>query len=285
MSPVRTAVVTDSTACLPDGVAAQRGIRVVPLEVRLGGRIGREGVDFDPAVLSAALADRTVDVQTSRPAPGEFAALYRAVLRDGAHEIVSVHLSRALSGTWEAARIAADEIGRDRVRVVDSGAAGMGLGYAVLAASDAAAAGASGFDVEAAAADVATRCRMFFSLDSLDRLRRGGRIGAAAALVGTALSVKPLLHVVQGKIVPLEKVRTTTRAAARLVELAVRAAGDGPADLAVHHLAAATRAEELAARLRERIPDAAGLWVSEVGAVIGAHVGPGLLAVVVVPPR
>jgi DegV family protein with EDD domain len=280
---VPVAVVTDSTAYLPAGVADERGIRVVALEVRLGDRIGREGIDIDAAQLSAALADRHLDVQTSRPAPAEFAACYRAALAAGADEVVSVHLSRELSGTWEAARTAAEEVAPGRVRVVDSRAAGMGLGYAVLAAADAAEAGGDGPAVEAAAAEVAARCRMFFSVETLDRLRRGGRIGAAAAFLGTALAVKPLLHVVQGKIVPLEKVRTSARAGQRLVELAVRAAGDVPVDLAVHHLAAAARAEEVAARLRERLPHIVRLLVSEVGAVIGAHVGPGLLAVVVVP--
>jgi len=279
---VRTSVVTDSTAYLPSGVADERGIRVVPLEVRLGERVGREGVDVDATALRVALADRRLDVQTSRPTPAEFAACYRAALDAGAAGVVSVHLSRELSGTWEAARVAAEEVGADRVRVVDSRAAGMGLGYAVLAAADAADAGSDGATVEAAAVDVAARCRMFFSVDTLDRLRRGGRIGAAAALFGTALAVKPLLHVAQGKIVPLEKVRTTARAAQRLVELAVKAAGEGPVDLAVHHLGAAARADEVAARLRERL-DVARLLVSEVGAVIGAHVGTGLLAVVVVP--
>jgi DegV family protein with EDD domain len=282
---VRVAVVTDSTAYLPDGVSADRGIRVVPLEVRLGERVVREGVDVDAAELSAALADRELDVQTSRPAPAEFAACYREALDAGADAVVSVHLSRELSGTWDAARLAADEIGGGRVRVVDSRATGMGLGYAVLAAVDAADAGADGAAVEAAAAGVAARCRVFFSVDTLDRLRRGGRIGTAAALVGTALAVKPLLHVVQGKIVPLEKVRTTARATQRLVELAAKVAGDGPVDLAVHHLGAATRAEDMAARLRERLPDIKRLLVSEVGAVIGAHVGLGLLGVVVVPRR
>jgi DegV family protein with EDD domain len=280
---VPVAVVTDSTAYLPTAVAQERGIRVVALEVRLGARIGREGIDIDSAELSAALVDRHLDVQTSRPTPAEFAACYRAALDAGADEVVSVHLSRELSGTWEAARLAAEEVGAARVRVVDSRATGMGLGYAVLAAADAAAAGAPGSEAAAAAECVAARCRVFFSVDTLDRLRRGGRIGAAAALVGTALAVKPLLHVAQGRIVPLEKVRTTARAAQRLVELAVRAAGDGPVDLAVHHLAAATRADEIAARLRERLPHIARLLVSEVGAVIGAHVGPGLLGVVVVP--
>jgi DegV family protein with EDD domain len=281
---VPVAVVTDSTSSLPDGLAARRGIRVVPLEVRLGSLVGQEGVDIDTAQLCAALADRRLDVQTSRPAPAEFAARYRAALDEGASAVVSVHLSRELSGTWEAARLAAAEIGDDRVRVVDSRAACMGLGYAVLAAADAAEAGEPVDEVVAAASDVAARCRMFFSLDSLERLRRGGRIGAAAALFGTALAVKPLLHVTQGRILPLEKVRTTARAAQRLVELAAAAAGEGPVDLAVQHLAAATRAEDLAARLRERM-DVARLLVSEVGAVIGAHVGTGLLGVVVVPRR
>jgi DegV family protein with EDD domain len=279
---VRVCVVTDSTSYLPPGVADERGVRVVPLEVRLGERVGREGVDVDTAALLRAFADRRIDVQTSRPTPAEFAACYRTALDAGADDVVSVHLSRELSGTWDAARAAAEEVGPERVRVVDSRAAGMGLGYAVLAAADAAAAGSDGAAVAAAAADVAERCRMFFSVDTLDRLRRGGRIGTAAALFGTALAVKPLLHVTGGRIVPLEKVRTTARAAQRLVELAVRAAGEGPVDLAVHHLGAAARAEELAVRLRERL-DVARLLVSEVGAVIGAHVGTGLLAVVVVP--
>ncbi|GAA5118830.1 DegV family protein [Pseudonocardia adelaidensis] len=277
------AVVTDSTAYLPKGVAEDQGIGVVALEVRLGDRAGREGIDIDAAELSAALADRHLDVQTSRPAPAEFADCYRAAFDGGADEVVSVHLSRELSGTWDAARLAAEEFGLDRVRVVDSRSTGMGLGFAVLAAAEVARAGAHGDEVAAAAEAVAARCRLFFSVETLDRLRRGGRIGAAAALVGTALAVKPLLHVAHGRIVPLEKVRTTARAAQRLVELAVRAAGDGPVDLAVHHLAAATRAEEVAARLRERLPQVARLLVSEVGAVIGAHVGPGLLGVVVVP--
>ncbi|MGE3285651.1 MAG: DegV family protein [Pseudonocardia sp.] len=279
----RIAVVTDSTAYLPADAVAERGIRVVPLEVRLGERVGREGVDVTTAELITALADRQLDVQTSRPNPAEFAGCYREALDAGARGVVSVHISRELSGTWEAARIAADEVGPERVRVVDSRSAAMGLGYAVLAAADAAAAGADGAAVEDAAADVARRCRMFFSVDTLDRLRRGGRIGTTAALVGTALSVKPLLHVEDGRIVPLEKVRTTARAAQRLRDLALAAAGSGPVDVAVHHLGAPERAESLAAELRERLPRMRRLVVSEVGAVIGAHAGAGLLGVVVVP--
>lgn len=278
-------MVTDSTGYLPVELARKHGIEVVPLRVRWGKRVGLDVVDVGPSEVAQALRDPTEQVTTSRPAPAEFAARYRALLDEGADEIVSVHLSRLLSGTWEAARIAADEIDRDRVRVVDSRSTGMGLGFASVAAARAAAAGWDGQRVESAAAHVAARSRVFFCVDSLEHLRRGGRIGAAGAWLGSALAVKPLLHVADGSIRPLEKVRTSTRAASRLVELAVVAAGSGAADLAVHHLGAAARAEELAGRLAARLPAAAPCVVSEVGAVLGAHAGPGLLGIVVVPPE
>ncbi|MCF7547759.1 DegV family protein [Pseudonocardia sp. WMMC193] len=274
------AVVTDSTADLPAALADR--VHVVPLEVRLGSRVVRDGVDIGPGELSAAIADRRLHVQTSRPTPEAFAELYRSLLDSGASEVVSVHLSRELSGTWDAARLAAQEVDAGRVRVVDSRAMGMGLGFAVLAASRAALAGAPAALVEEAAAAVAARCRVIFSVDELDRLRRGGRIGAAAALLGTVLAVKPLLHLVDGRITVLEKVRTAARATQRLVEHAVEAAGEC-ADLAVHHLGVPDRAADLAARLRERLPGSPEPVVSEISAVIGAHVGNGALGVVVVP--
>jgi DegV family protein with EDD domain len=276
----RTAVVTDSTADLPAELVG--AVRVVPLEVRLGPRIVRDGVDIGPGQLSAAIADRRLEVQTSRPTPEAFAAVYRSLLEAGATGVVSVHLSRELSGTWDAARLAAAEVGPAQVRVVDSRALGMGLGFAVLAAERAARAGASGERVEEAAASVAARCRVIFSVDELDRLRRGGRIGTAAAVLGTVLAVKPLLHLVDGRITVLEKVRTAARATQRLLEHAVEAAGEG-GDLAVHHLGVPDRAAELADRLHERLPDSPPPVVSEISAVIGAHVGNGALGVVVVP--
>jgi DegV family protein with EDD domain len=179
--------------------------------------------------------------------------------------------------------LAAEEVGVDRVRVVDSRSTAMGLGFAALAAAASAATGASPAEVERVAVDTASRTRTFFCLQTLEYLRRGGRIGSAAALLGTALAMKPVLHVSGGKIVPLEKVRTISRAVTRLVELAVEAAGDGPVGLAVHHLGTPERAAELATRLEERLPRSAGCLVSEVGAVIGAHTGVGVLGVVVLP--
>jgi len=275
-SPV--AVVTDSTAYLPDGVAPSYGIGVVPLHVVLGSRSGTEGDEVSPRDVAQALAERRLHVSTSRPTPGELAAAYRA---SGSSCVVSVHLSAALSGTYEAAVLAAAEVATEGidVRVVDSRTIAMGLGFAVLAAARAARDGRDVETVEAAARGSHTD--VLFYVDTLEHLRRGGRIGAAAALFGTALAVKPLLHVADGQIAALEKVRTASRALARLEDLAVERAGDGPVDLAVHHLAAPDRAATLADRLRARLPEITSLHVSEVGAVVGAHVGPGLLGVVV----
>lgn len=276
------AVVTDSTAYLPEGFADRRQIRVVPLHVHLEDRTGSDGVDLGPAELARALAEHRM-VTTSRPSPAEFARVFREVLDGPADEIVSVHLSRELSGTWESAWLAAQEVSPDRVRVVDSRSTGMGLGFAVLAAAAAANAGASGAEVERVAVDTAARTKTFFCLETLEYLRRGGRIGPASALLGTALSVKPLLHVSEGRVVPLEKVRTATRALSRLVDLTVAAAGGGAVGIAVHHLATPVRAAELANRLDERLPGDEGCLISEVGAVIGAHTGPGTIGVVVLP--
>jgi len=274
------AVVTDSTAYLPEGVAASYDVGVVPLHVVLGSRTGTEGAEVSPGDVASALAERRMQVSTSRPTPGEFAAAYRA---SGATCILSVHLSAELSGTYDAAVLAAAEVESDgiEVRVVDSGTIAMGLGFAVLAAARVAREGAGVDDVEKAAKDVASLTDVLFYVDTLEHLRRGGRIGAAAALVGTALAVKPLLHVVAGRIAPLEKVRTASKALARLEDLAVQRAGDGPVDVAVHHLAAAEKAGALSERLLARIPGVDSVDVSEVGAVVGAHVGPGLLGVVV----
>ncbi|MFF2076511.1 DegV family protein [Kitasatospora sp. NPDC058162] len=279
--PSDLAVVTDSTAYLPQAALDRHGITVVPLSVAVGDAVLCEGVEISPKDVAEALRAKQ-RVTTSRPNPETFAAAYRAAAEAGARGIVSVHISGELSGTVEAARLAAAEAPVP-VRVVDSRLVGMALGYGVLAAAEAIEAG-RGLE---AAAEAATRRAAgtsgFFYVDTLEHLRRGGRIGAARALLGSALAVKPLLHLDAGRIEPLEKVRTASRAIARLEEIAVERSGEGEVDITVHHLAAEERAEQLAERLRARVPGLRELYVGEVGAVIGAHVGPGLLAVVVAP--
>ncbi len=276
----RVVVVTDSTSSLPPGFARDLGITVVPLTVTLDARTGVEGEDVFPADVAKALTEKHT-VTTSRPSPAEFGEVYRRLLKSGAKRIVSVHLSAELSGTWDSARLAAQDFDYGVVRVVDSRSTAMALGFAVLAAARAAAAGLPAADVQDAAVATADRARTLVYVDTLEYLRRGGRIGAASSLVGTALAMKPLLHVRDGRIIPLEKVRTTSKALTRLVALAAAEAGDAPVDIAIHHLAAPGRAEDIAARLRAEVPTIQALYVSEIGAVIGAHVGPGVIGVVI----
>lgn len=277
-------VVTDSTAHLAPGLAARYDVTVVPLHVTVAGRAYRDGVDIGPDELASVLRrhrpGHRVQVSTSRCSVAELAVGYAGA--DAGSGVLAVHLSRELSGTWESARLAAAE-SDTTVRVVDSRSTAMGLGFPVLAAARAAAAGADLDGAYAAAVDTAARCRTLLCVDTLEHLRRGGRIGAAVALLGTALSVRPLLHVVDGRIVPLEKVRTSARALERLAALAVAEAGDAPTALAVHHLDAADRAAALVAELRRRTPNVTELHVSPVGAVVGAHLGPGVVGVVVCP--
>ncbi|MEO3769737.1 DegV family protein [Micromonospora sp. B9E7] len=275
------AVVIDSTAYLSPELVQARRLTVVPLTVVLNGAEGLEGVETQPADATLALSARRVTATTSRPAPEQFARTYRRLFDDGADGIVSVHISAALSGTVEAARLAAADFD-GRVEVVDSRSTGMGLGFPAIAAATAAEAGVDLAGVRDAALAAVARTTVWFYVDTLEFLRRGGRINAAEALLGTALSVKPIMHMPNGAIVLREKVRTASRGVARLVDLAVEAAGDDDVDLGVHHLAAPQRAEALLVALTGRFGDRLhDTYVSEAGAVVAAHAGPGLACVVV----
>lgn len=273
-------VVTDSTAYLPKTQASAAGVWVIPVQVVLGGE-SHDETEVSSADLAAALREWT-PVSTSRPSPEAFLAAYESAATEGAVGVVSIHLSGAMSATVESAQLAAKDASIP-VRVIDSESIGMGLGFPVLAASHAAQAGADLLAVERIARDRCARSSVLFYVDTLEYLRRGGRIGKAAALVGSALSVKPLLHLVSGHVEPLEKVRTASKALARLEEITVERVGDQAADLAVQHLANADRAQVLVARLQERLGDAVAITVGEVGAVVGAHVGPGMIAVSISP--
>ena len=273
------AVVTDSTAYLPAGSADRLGIQVVPLQVIVGGVVRAEGEEIAPSEVAAVL-HRGHSVSTSRPSPSLFAAAYHRAFAAGATSIVSVQLSAAISGTVDAARLAAADVGGD-IRVIDSRSVGMGMGFAVLAAAEAAHAGADVAAVVETVTQTLERTQAIFYVDTLEYLRRGGRIGAARALVGSALAVKPLLCLRDGRIEPLERVRTASRAIARLEELAVSMAADEPVSIAVHHLDASPRAAQVAEALEARLPKAGDIITTEVGAVVGAHTGPGMLAIVV----
>ncbi len=284
--PGHIALVTDSTATLPLDTCAERGIVVVPLQVIIGAESLDEGVEGGATPQSVAEALREwVPVSTSRPGPAAMLEAYEKAAAEGADEIVSVHLSSQMSGTYESAQLAAAEASVP-VITVDSKQLGMATGFSVLTAADVLAAGGSAAEAAEAARARAAATTSLFYVDTLEHLRRGGRIGAAAALLGSALAVKPLLKLEDGRIGALEKVRTSARALSRLEELAVEASGDGQVDVAVAHLANPERADLLADSLRGRLKanlDGRDVAVCEVGAVIGAHVGPGMVAVVVAP--
>jgi DegV family protein with EDD domain len=284
----RIALVTDSTASLPPGVAEARGIIVVPLQVVIAGRSYDEGVEggATPETVAAALREWK-PVSTSRPTPAAMLEVYQQAAAAGAAEVVSIHVSSDLSGTYESAQLAAKEASVP-VTTVDSRTLGMATGFAVLSAADVLSAGGTAEDAAATARTRTAASTSLFYVDTLEYLRRGGRIGAAAALLGSALSVKPLLTLEDGRVGMLEKVRTAARALSRLEELAVSAAAETPVDVAVAHLANPERAELLAEHLRHRLEanlEGREVVVGEVGAVIGAHVGPGMVAVTVAPRR
>jgi DegV family protein with EDD domain len=276
----RVAVVTDSTAYLPAVQADAARVTIVPVQVVVGGETLDEN-DVSSSDIAAALREWR-PISTSRPSPSAFVETYQQLSMSGFDEIVSVHLSGAMSATVESAQLAAKEVSIP-VRVVDSRSIGMGLGFPVLAAAQAAVDGADAATVEDIARRRSEAASVLFYVDTLEYLRRGGRIGKAAALVGAALSVKPLLHLVDGHVTPLEKVRTTSKAMVRLEELALERVGEGAADVAVQHLANSDRAYAVAGRIQESAAGAVAVTVGEVGAVVGAHVGPGMIAVAVCP--
>jgi DegV family protein with EDD domain len=286
MATSRVTVVTDSTAYLPPTVAEAAHLTVVPLQVVIDGRSLAEGTEVSSAEVAEALrAGRSVT--TSGPPPAAFEQVYREIAaRRPGDSIVSVHLSGALSATVDAARVAARQLAGDEgvaVEVVDSRNLALGLGFAALAAARAAERGEPGPDVARAAERCAHDSSTWVYVDTLEYLRRGGRLGPAAAAFGTVLSVKPLLHLVDGRLEVLDRVRTASRALARLERAVVDGVGTASVDVGVQHLAAPGPARELAERLRVRLPGVRRLYTSEVGAVVGTHVGPGMVGVAVAP--
>lgn len=281
----RTVVVTDSTASLPPEVAQERGIVVVPLQVVIGATVYDEGAEgATPELVAQALKDFR-PVSTSRPAPAALLEVYEKAAAEGADAVLAIHLSGDMSGTHESALLAAGDASIP-VTVVDSRQVGVATGYAALSAADVLDAGGSVEEAAEAARHRADLATSLFYVDTLEYLRRGGRIGAAAALLGGALAVKPLLRIDDGRVANLERVRTSARALSRLEDLVVEAAGDLDVDVCVAHLANPDRAADLAGRLGARLAtnlDGRDVWCGELGAVLGAHVGPGMVAACVAP--
>ena len=269
-------VVTDSSARLPVDLLRRWNIRVVPLHVLVDGDDLRDGIDDAPTDLY-----QRPQVSTAGASPAELARTYRTALTDSDGDgVVAVHLSTALSSTLGAAQHAAAGFG-GAVRVVDSTSAGMGTGFVALAAARAARTGAALDDVVAQAESAASRVSAYIVVQRLDNLRRSGRIGAAASWLGTALAVKPLLRIDDGKLVLAQRVRTASKATAAMVEQVLETVGEQRAALAVQHVDNPTGAADVAATLAGALPACGPAVITDLGPVLGVHLGPGAVGVVV----
>jgi DegV family protein with EDD domain len=278
------AVVTDTTHYMPAELVRANDLQIVSLYVHWDGRAEREAdlADFDAYYEHLRMAGELPT--TSQPSVGDFVAVYEPLLRQG-RDVVSIHLAAGMSGTCEAARQAKAQLEErgvpGRVEVMDSATACGGLGLVVLAAAAAARGGGDAEKVLERAREARAALRIWFCVDTLEFLRRGGRIAAASAWLGTALRIKPILTV-ESEITPIERVRTAGRAFERMVDYLRSRQEDGADGWVVQHIQAPDAAERLAAHGREMF-GCEPLFVSEVGPVIGTHVGPGLVGIGGVP--
>jgi DegV family protein with EDD domain len=277
----RPALVIDTTTYLPPEMIERHQIKMVSLYVGLEGHQQRESEITDLDDFYDRLRSSDESVTTSQPSVGDFVEVYEPLLEQG-REIVSIHISAGISGTYESAlqareRLSTEGKGGERIQVVDSRTGAGGMAMVVFAAAAAVEGGGSTEDVVERAGQAADSNKIYFAVDTLEYLRRGGRIGAARALIGSTLKIKPILTL-EEEITPIERVRTRARSIERLVDYARRRHEDGCDAWLVQHVQDPEAAAQLVESCRpifEREP----LCVTEIGPVIGAHVGPGLLGV------
>lgn len=280
-----TAVVCDTTAYLPEGLIAERQIERVSLYVSLGDDQRKESEIGDYVGFFDKLKAMDSPATTSQPSVGDFIACYKPILEQG-RELVSIHLSAGISGTFDSANQARAQLieeGHDpaKIHVYDSRSACGGMGMVVLAAAKAAQNGATGPEAIEAAEQARQALTMWFAVDTLEYLRRGGRIGAARAWVGSALQIKPILTL-EEEITPIERVRTRRRVFERMLQFATELKENGHDGWVVQHIRDTETAQKLVTQARE-VFGCDPLFVSEVGPVIGAHVGPGLIGIGGIP--
>ena len=269
------AIVTDSTADLPAQLVKARGVTVVPLTLNFEGRSLLDGVEIRPSEFYRRLPNATTHPTTSQPSAGRFAEAYARLLEEH-DEIVSIHISEKLSGTYASAMQGAEMTDAKRVHVVDSQLASMSLGLLTLAATDISAHGSDAATVERRVGEMREHVQTYFSVATLEFLRRGGRIGRASAMLGSVLQVKPVLCIRDGLVTPLERVRTFDRALNRIVELTREVDRGKGVCVIVGHGDAEADAERVA---RELEPVAETLMIQPLGPVVGAHAGPGVVGV------
>lgn len=275
----RTAIVTDSGVNIPTSLQEEYGIHIVPLKVIFDGRTFMDGAEITPAQFYEKLRAASELPTTSQPSTGDFVEVYSR-LGEEADAIVSIHLSEHLSGTVKSALAAQQLVNHVPIEVIDSRSASLGLGFVVMAAARAARDGKSFPEVVTAARELIPGINVMFVVDTLKYLHMGGRIGGASAMLGTALKIKPLLHLYEGEVNPLERVRSKCRATERMLEImAQRLAAEQDGGVLHAAVAHADRADE-AAELKEQVLsrfEPAEFYLVELTPALGTHVGPGTL--------
>lgn len=280
-SPAETAVVCDTTAYLPTDLLASKGIKTISLYVAVDGEQEKESEITDYNAFYERLRASESGATTSQPSIGDFLEVYEPLLAEG-REVVSIHISAGISGTFEAAgqareRLIEEDKGGERLHLMDSRTAAGGMGLCALGAASAAAAGADAAGAIARAEEARKDLKMWFAIDTLEYLRRGGRIGGARAWIGGALKIKPILTL-EEEITPVERVRTRARSLERLRGYARQRHESGAYGWVVQYIQDKETADSLAEDCYE-IFGCEPAFISEVGPVLGAHVGPGLLGV------
>jgi len=276
-------IVTDSTCYLPSALLAEHDVRVIPIALLFGRQVYREGIDIDTEQFFDKLSREKTFPTTSQPNTQDFVSVWQPLL-DAGHQVIAVLLSSGLSGTVEAAQAAAQLLPKGApLSIVDSLSVAMGLGMQVLRAAEMARAGFSREKIVAAIERVRETIRITLVLDTLEYLHRGGRINTAQAWVGTMLRVKPLLTLREGVIEPLEKVRTAQRALSRMLDRTLEYLGDDQRPwISVMHSRSPGAAQHLLDALKPRFPEGR-FFCSEIGPVLGVHIGPGASGVIACP--
>jgi DegV family protein with EDD domain len=275
----KVAVVTDSGVNLPETVQETHQINVVPLKVILGEQTLRDGIDITPSRFYELLRAASKLPTTSQPSTGDFVEVYSR-LSGEVDAIVSIHLSELLSGTIKSALAARELVNHVPIEVIDSRSASVGLGFVVLAAAREAQRGGGLPEVVAAAKKLIPRINVIFVVDTLKYLHMGGRIGGASAMLGTALKIKPLLHLYEGQVNPLERVRSKCKATERMLEIMAQRLQGDDSEGVLHAAVAHAYREDEALELKEQVlsrfqPDE--FYLSELTPAIGTHAGPGTL--------
>jgi DegV family protein with EDD domain len=274
-------IVTDSTADIPEELAVELEITIVPCNVHFGRETYRDGIELSKEGFYTRLETSPTLPTTSAPATGLFEATYRKLASETS-QILSVHLAGALSAIYNSACLGAETIPNLEIVLIDSGQASMGLGWLVIAAARAAREGQSLAQIVALVEDMKPRVRLFAALDTLEYLQKGGRVGKAVAVLGTLLSIKPLLEIRDSAVLPLERVRTRRKSIERLIELVAEL---GPLEeLAVLHSNASQEAQRLAEEI-SFLHSLERILIAEVGVIIGTHAGPNGLGVACVIAR